>query len=384
MCTKDKITKNFHEVFGGKPQVVAQAPGRINIIGEHTDYNEGFVLPAAINQHSIVAVSKRDDDQILLYSVLFKEEYKTRLAEVVPQFHSWSTYTLGMVDQLKKRNLPISGFEMVIDGNVPLGAGLSSSASIECAVGVALNEVFELHLEKMEIVKMAQMAEHTFAGVKCGIMDQFASVFGKENHVVRLDCKDLSYQYFPLELGDYALLLLNTNVKHSLASSAYNKRREACEKGVEIIKEKYPNVHSLRDVTKEMLDEMVKEKYPELYPKAKYVVEEISRVGQVCQSLQEGDLKNVGKLMTATHEGLRHEYEVSCEELDFLIDFIKPIPEVLGARVMGGGFGGCTINLVKKDFIPELIEKIKPQYEQKFQKELTPIDVNPSDGAKVL
>lgn len=384
MATKETISSLYKEQYQAEPQLVAVAPGRINIIGEHTDYNDGFVLPAAIAQHTVVAVSKREDQIISLYSVLFKEEFTISLSELKPQKHSWVNYILGVVDQLVKKGCAISGFNMAVDGNVPLGAGLSSSASVECATAVALNQLFQLDLSKQELTQIAQLAEHTYAGVKCGIMDQFASMFGKENHVVRLDCKDLSYQYFPLELGDYALLLLNTNVKHSLASSAYNNRRAACEKAVEIIKAQYPEVTSLRDVTFSMLDELIKEQHPEIYPKAKYVVGEKLRVEGVCEALEAGDLAKVGALMVETHQGLSKDYEVSCNELDFLVDFIQPIPEVLGARVMGGGFGGCTINLVKKDYIDTLIEQIKPAYERKFHLELTPIKVSPAEGARIL
>lgn len=384
MITKEHVLETFQNVFHHDAQVVAHAPGRINIIGEHTDYNDGFVLPAAIAQHSVVAVSKREDRVVSLYSVLFNESFEIHLDAISPQKHSWQNYILGVVDQLIKRNYKISGFNMVVDGDVPLGAGLSSSASVECATAVALNQTFGLNISKEEITKIAQMAEHTYAGVKCGIMDQFASVFGKENHVIKLDCRDLSYEYFPLELGNYALLLLNTNVKHSLASSAYNDRRQACEKAVSVIQEKYPDVKSLRDADFKMLDDLIKNQYPEIYPKVNYVVGEKFRVEKACDALKEGNLKEVGKLMLETHDGLSKDYEVSCKELDFLVDFVRPLPQVLGARVMGGGFGGCTINLVEKDFIEPLINEIKPAYEKSFHLPLTSILVNPSQGASVI
>ncbi len=384
MTSKENIQQKFQQIYAQQPDLVAHAPGRINIIGEHTDYNEGFVLPAAIEQHTIIGLSKREDQKISLYSVLFDEKFEIEISALKPQNHSWVNYILGVVDQLLKRNHKIGGFNMVVDGNVPLGAGLSSSASVECASATGLNDLFSLSITKEEITKIAQLAEHTYAGVKCGIMDQFASVFGKENHVIKLDCKDLSYEYFPLELGDYTILLLNTNVKHSLASSAYNDRREACEKAVEIINEKYSQVSSLRYATFEMLDELIKNQHPEIYPKAKYVVGEKKRLEDACEALQNGNLEKLGQLMLETHDGLSKDYEVSCDELDFLVDFIRPIPEVLGARVMGGGFGGCTINLVKKDYIDALIQLIKPAYENKFNLELSPILVSPAEGAGIL
>lgn len=384
MSEKENIAKIFKQQFKKEPQVIARAPGRINIIGEHTDYNDGFVLPAAINQHSIVAVSKRDDDLISLYSVLFEEEFTIKVSELKPQEKAWVNYLLGVADQLLKRDYEISGFELVLDGNVPLGAGLSSSASVECATALALNDLYDLNISKQDIALIAQKAEHTFPGVQCGIMDQFASVFGKEDHVFKLDCRDLNYEYYSLELGDYALLLLNTNVEHSLASSAYNDRRAACEKAVEIIQGKYPEVKALRDATPEMLDELIKKQHPEIYPKAKYVVEEIKRVILATEALEKGNLKKVGALMFETHDGLSKDYEVSCAELDFLVNQVKQMPEVMGARVMGGGFGGCTLNLLKKDFVDELITKIKPLYKEEFNVDLTPIRVSPSRGAHIL
>lgn len=384
MSEKENIAKIFKQQFKKEPQVIARAPGRINIIGEHTDYNDGFVLPAAINQHSIVAVSKRDDGLISLYSVLFEEEFTIKVSELKPQEKAWVNYLLGVADQLLKRDYKTSGFELVLDGNVPLGAGLSSSASVECATALALNDLYDLNISKQDIALIAQKAEHTFPGVQCGIMDQFASVFGKEDHVFKLDCRDLNYEYYSLELGDYALLLLNTNVEHSLASSAYNDRRAACEKAVEIIQGKYPEVKALRDATPEMLDELIKKQHPEIYPKAKYVVEEIKRVILATEALEKGNLKKVGALMFETHDGLSKDYKVSCAELDFLVNQVKQMPEVMGARVMGGGFGGCTLNLLKKDFVDELITKIKPLYKEEFNVDLTPIRVSPSRGAHIL
>lgn len=384
MTAKEKISNTHHEQFQVQPQVVAQAPGRINIIGEHTDYNDGFVLPAAIDQHTTVSISRRSDQQIKLYSVLFDEVFSIAIQDLKPQADSWVNYPLGVFAQMKERGYAVEGFSMVVDGNVPLGAGVSSSASVECATALALNELFTLEISKRELTEIAQKAEHTYAGVKCGIMDQFASVFGKENHVVRLDCRSFEYEYFPLELGDYALLLLNTNVKHSLASSAYNDRRAACEQTVALLQQDYPEVQSLRDVTEEMLNEKIKNQHPRMYPKVLYVVKEIQRVIDACQALEQNDLDSVGQLMYQTHEGLSKNYEVSCDELDFLVDFVKAYPQVLGARVMGGGFGGCTLNLIEKSFVEELIEKVTPQYEQKFNLPLTPIRVAPSVGAHIL
>src|SRR5690606_5445871 len=273
---------------------------------------------------------------------------------------------------------------MYIDGDVPLGAGLSSSAALECAAGFALNVLFDLAIERVEIAKIGQQAEHTYAGVKCGIMDQFASVMSKAGHVVRLDCRDLSFAYKPLELGEYAILLLNTNVKHSLASSAYNDRRASCEEGVRIVQQEFPEVKSLRDMTVDMLETLVKPVNMDAYTKCRFVVEENERLHAVCEALELGNLDAVGKQMFLAHDGLSSAYQVSCPELDFLVDYVKPFPEVIGARMMGGGFGGCTINLVKKSFQDLLIDRLAPIYKEQFDLELTAIKVIPSNGTELL
>uniref|UniRef100_UPI0028B147AF galactokinase n=1 Tax=Sphingobacterium multivorum TaxID=28454 RepID=UPI0028B147AF len=289
MITKYTIVKKFKELYQEEPLVVT-SPGRINIIGEHTDYNDGFVLPAAIDKAIYVAVSKRSDDNIVLYAEDYKERHEVKLADIAISEKHWPNYILGVVDQYLKRGATLGGFNLYIDGYVPLGAGLSSSAAVECAVTLALSELFDLKVERLDIPQIAQKAEHTYAGVMCGIMDQFASAFGKEKNVIKLDCRTLGFAYVPLDLKGYEVVLLNTNVKHSLASTAYNTRREQCEQASAWVQEKYPAVKNLRDVTIAMLDELVKDKDADIYAKASFVVSENERVEKSCDALRSGDV----------------------------------------------------------------------------------------------
>ncbi len=355
------LIEKFETLYGAEP-LIFKSPGRVNIIGEHTDYNEGFVLPAAIDKAVYVAINKREDQEIRLYAVDYNESFSVSRTSIMPSETGWANYILGVVDQLQTKGYQLGGFNLVLDGDVPLGAGLSSSAAVECATIYALNELFGLGIDKMTMVKMAQKAEHIYAGVKCGIMDQFASMFGKKDHVIRLDCLSLEYEYVPLDLKGYKVVLFNTNVKHSLSSSEYNTRREQCEQGVQWIKEHYPEVTSLRGATLQMLETFVLPNDELIYSRCKYVVEENIRLLEGCEDLKNGNIKGLGQKMFQTHEGLSKEYEVSCKELDFLVDAVKSNPNVLGARMMGGGFGGCTINLVKEDAIDALVEKLSISY----------------------
>lgn len=378
---KQKTAALFSEKFLQQPLIV-RSPGRVNIIGEHTDYNDGFVLPAAIDKAIYVAVARRDDDTIKLFAGNFNEGFETRLQDIRPTA-SWHTYILGIVDQLQKNGYSISGFNLVIDGDVPAGAGLSSSAAVECAVVFALNELFELKIGKLQMVKMAQQAEHTYAGLQCGIMDMFASMFGKKDHAIKLDCRSLHYEYIPLQLDGHKLVLFNSNVKHSLASSEYNVRRQQCEEGVAMLQVHYPHVKNLRDASKQMLDDHVKQKDALVYRRCKFVVEEIERLHTACADLKQGNLTALGKKMFATHEGLSKDYEVSCKELDFLAAAVKNNPAVLGARMMGGGFGGCTINIVKEEAIDELTGKLTKEYKASMGMGLSAYIVQTEDGSSI-
>lgn len=377
------LEKKFRELYSATP-LLARSPGRVNIIGEHTDYNEGFVLPAAIDKSVYVALSKRDDDRISLHSVEFDDSYETSLTELHPIKGKWTNYILGVVDQLQKKGHTITGFNLAIDGEVPFGAGLSSSAAVECATAYGLSELFNLSVPRQELIFVAQKAEHEFAGVMCGIMDQFASAFGKKDHVIKLDCRSMDYEYVPLKLDGYKILLLNTNVKHSLSSSEYNIRREQCEKGVALVQEHNRDVRSLRDVTLPMLDKYVRDADEMTYNRCRYVVEENQRLLDGCEDLKEGRIEALGKKMFETHEGLSKLYEVSCRELDFLVDAVKNNSNVLGARMMGGGFGGCTINIVKEDCIDELVKELSASYKEAMNLELTPYVVQTGDGSSLV
>jgi galactokinase len=277
----------------------------------------------------------------------------------------------------------VGGFNLVVDGDIPIGAGLSSSAAVECAVAFALNELYSLGLDRMTMVHLAQKAEHEFAGVRCGIMDQFASMMGKAGHAIKLDCRSLDYEYVPLNLEGVKIVLLNTNVKHSLASSEYNVRRQQCEQGVALIQQHVPEVNSLRDATLQMLDAYVQHD-AEVYGRCRYVVEEISRLLQACEKLKQGHLDDLGKLMFATHDGLSRDYGVSCKELDYLVDAVRNNPAVLGARMMGGGFGGCTINLVKEEAVDSLIANLGVAYEKDMNLPLTAYVANTQDGTGIV
>lgn len=382
---RTELTNYYQSAFGVSPQLLVRSPGRVNIIGEHTDYNEGFVLPAAIDKAAYVAVGKRQDKEIRLYSCAFDRHYSCLPQAMRPGDEHWANYVLGVVDQLQKNGYSFdSGFNLALAGDVPIGAGLSSSAAVECASIFALQQLFGWSIDKMELVKMAQKAEHTFAGVMCGIMDQFASVFGKKDCVVRLDCRSLEYEYVPLQLDGVKILLLNTNVKHALSSSEYNTRREQCEQGVERIRQFYPEVHSLRDATPDMLEQVLSEEDAIIYKRCKYVVSENQRLLDACEDLRQGRLAALGQKMYATHNGLSQDYEVSCRELDFLVDAVRHNPDVLGARMMGGGFGGCTINLIQEQAIEPLVESLSKTYQQATGLELTAYVAQTENGAGLL
>jgi galactokinase len=369
----------YREVFGEEPLLV-RSPGRVNLIGEHTDYNEGFVLPAAINKAIYIASGKRNDDELHFIAADIDERYSSSLSSFQKKPGHWSDYINGVVDQLLKAGHKLSGFNCVLGGDIPTGAGLSSSAAVECSVIFSLNQLFGLGLDKMTMVKLAQKAENEYVGVQCGIMDQFASMFGKAGHAIRLDCRSLEYTYEPLDLKGIRIVLFDTNVKHSLAGSEYNTRRKQCEEGVALVRSHHPHVKSLRDVSEEMVEQYLRHHDITVYERCLYVVQEIERLQQACSDLEKNDLVSFGKKMFATHHGLSKLYDVSCKELDFLVEQVRNEPAVLGARMMGGGFGGCTINLIKEESIDRISASIAEAYRKAYNTDLKTYVTETKDG----
>lgn len=377
------VRSRFIKHFDGKTGSVYTSPGRINLIGEHTDYNGGFVFPGAIDKGITAEVRPNGTDTVMLYSIDLKDRVEFKLNDPVPPTTSWARYIYGVVQESKKRGVEVKGFNAAFAGDVPLGAGMSSSAALESCFAYALNDLFGGNkLSQWDLVLIGQATEHNYCGVKCGIMDQFASVFGKKGMLMRLDCNSRDHAYFPFDLQGYRLVLLDSVVKHELASSAYNDRRANCEHVVAALKRKYPekDIKTLRDADWDMLESVKTDISEEDMKRAAYVLAEKDRVLAVCEALNHGDYETVGKKMYETHEGLSQAYEVSCPELDFLNDVAKACG-VTGSRMMGGGFGGCTINLVKDELYDSFVNKAKTDYYAKFNKALKVYDIVISDGA---
>jgi galactokinase len=376
------IRQQFQQYFG-KESLVVSAPGRVNLIGEHTDYNQGFVLPGAIDRKIYLALANSSDGLLNIRALEYGEHFYFSLHNMHP-VKGWPTYLLGMIRMMMpEQRLPV-GMDVIVSGDIPIGAGMSSSAALCSAFGMALNEFFHLDKSRMEIAMAAQRTEHEFAGVRTGIMDQFASLHGKAGNLIKLDCRSLEYEYIPFDFPDVQILLVNSMVSHSLASTEYNLRRQQCEEGVDILRKYDPSVMSLRDVRPALLEKHKTALGGTVYKRCRFIVEENQRLLEGCESLKQGDLVSFGKRMYASHEGLSKDYEVSCPESDFLVKTIKDLRGVYGARQMGGGFGGCIITLVEKKSADIFIRDIQEKYEQQYGRLPEYYRVNISEGASLM
>jgi galactokinase len=379
------IVRTFKDRYGKEPLVVA-APGRVNLIGEHTDYNEGFVLPAAVDKKMFVALAPNGTSTVNVYASAYDQSYSFEVTRIeAVKETKWYSYLKGVIYLIQERNKNVEGVDVIIDGNVPVGAGMSSSAALSSGFAFGLNEVFQLGLTRMDIAHIAQKTEHIFLGVMVGIMDMFASLHGKAEHVIKLDCRSMEYEYIPFRFPDYKIVLVNTMVEHSLASSEYNVRRKQCEEGVAIMKKHLgENIKTLRDVPLKELEAHKDEMSGEVYRRCSYVLKENERLLRGCEMLKAGDLGGFGKLMYETHEGLSKDYNVSCKELDLLVEHAKTFKEVAGSRMMGGGFGGCTINLVQEECVERFTTFIKEKYKAAFNKDPEVYITQIEEGVRVI
>lgn len=364
----EKLIAAYADKFQGKPLVVT-SPGRINLLGEHLDYNSGTVLPAAINRYIYLAIGARQDDVINVCALDFNDEISASLSDLKPAWKLWPNYVLGVIKEFQRMGKELSGMNIVISGDIPLAGGMSSSAALGCAAAFAINELYQSNFTKVELAGIAQKSENDFVGVKCGIMDQYASLFGKENHFIKLDCDSLQHEYVPFQSEKLEFVLFDSGVKHHLISSEYNTRREECQQGLQVIKAKLSNVAKFTDLDEKDLLQFKGQLSEKVYNRCLYVVQEIKRVELACSSLIAGDFGKLGALMSLTHEGLRDLYEVSCKECDYLVELVNKSEGVLGARMMGAGFGGCVIALVEKDTSETVITQTKLAYKQQYGKE---------------
>ena len=382
MGLEERIQEKFRELFKADGQIFASA-GRINLIGEHTDYNGGYVFPGAIDKGIVAAIALNGTDKVRAYSLDFNEAAEFGLEEEDKPSELWACYIFGVCRETIKRGGTVAGFDTVFIGNIPIGAGLSSSAALESTFAFAINKLNANGFDRFELARIGQSTEHNYCGVKCGIMDQFASCFGKAGSLILLNCKTMEYKYFPFdpEAAGYRLVLIDSCVKHELASSAYNRRRTSCENAASAIRKNHPEVDTLSDAKRVWLEEVRPQISEEDFLRAEYIIGEVQRVLDVCDALERGDYETVGEMMYQTHFGLSRLYEVSCEELDFLNRIARKM-DVTGSRVMGGGFGGCTINLVKKELYQPFIDAAVERFSQRFGHAPKVYDVVISDGAR--
>ncbi|KIA94375.1 galactokinase [Flavobacterium sp. KMS] len=376
-------THFFKEKFGNQPQKVVLSPGRINIIGEHIDYNDGYVLPAAIDKIICFAFEKSNSKKSKIYAIDLNDEFEVDLTKEIQLSNVvWTNYILGVIKQLQDNGFSFEGFNCVFSSNIPVGSGLSSSAALECGMIFGIAALFNLTINKVDIALLGQKAEH-WVGINCGIMDQFSSVHGQENKVIKLDCKTLEFEYHDANFSDYVLVLFDSNVKHSLFTSEYNTRRKECGEGLSIIKNHFPEIKSFRDCTEDQLLSIQDKMNATVFKRVHYVVKEINRVAQACNALDKGNIELLGQLLFDTHDGLSNEYEVSCPELDMLVATAKDDDSIIGSRLMGGGFGGCTINLIKKGEENEVKNKFSSLYLDIFGIELKFYDVKIANGTSL-
>ena len=383
----DILIKNtvdfFKKTFGNEPQKIVLSPGRINIIGEHIDYNEGYVLPAAIDKIICFAFEKSNSNTSRIIAIDLEDEFEINLADPIELSDNvWTNYVRGVILQLQNKGFQFEGVNCVFSSTIPVGSGLSSSAALECGFLFGIKELYKLDIKPVDLALMGQSAEH-WVGINCGIMDQFSSVMGLENKVIKIDCRTLEYEYHNADFNDYSLILFDSNVKHSLMTSAYNERREQCEEGIAILKANFPEVKSFRDCTEDQVQSMKEKMSKDVFKRSLFVVKEIKRVIKACNALDNGDIPTLGKLMYETHEGLSKDYEVSCPELDMIVDTLKTEEAVVGSRLMGGGFGGCTINLIKKGHEERIKAKLSALYLETFGIELKIYDVKISNGTSL-
>ncbi|MBC7360681.1 MAG: galactokinase [Candidatus Aminicenantes bacterium] len=379
----ESVKKSFEKKFNRKPVVIA-SPGRINLIGEHTDYNEGFVLPGATDRVIILAIAPREDRRCRFYSVDFDQDFETDLSHLQKSQLRWPDYLQGVIDQFLKAGYMIKGVDVAFGGNVPIGGGMSSSAAVEGGMAFALNHLFQLNLDLLTLTRLAQKAENEFVGVRCGIMDMFANLHGQPKKVLKIDCRSLAYEYYPFEREDVRVVISDTGVRRELASSEYNVRRQQCEEGVRLLQQHYPEIKSLRDVDLTMLENHRSEFDPVVWMRCAYVVKENQRVNLACQDLLKGDLVTFGQKMYQSHAGLRDEYEVSSPELNLLVESASRIPGVYGSRMMGAGFGGCTISLVEAQAVELFKEKVSADYRKETGKDPTIHVVMIEAGTRIL
>ncbi len=368
MDISGKIEDSYVSLFGKNSDIKIKAPGRINILGEHTDYNNGFVMPSAIDKAIYFSIGKREDSKLCISAIDLEGYFEADdINNLTNKLNVWSNHLVGVILEIKKLGFAFdTGINVCFGGDIPNGAGLSSSAAVEAGIGFGLNEIFGFNLGLLQLAKIAQATEHNYVGVKCGIMDMYASLFSRKNHVIRLDCEKLEHDYIPADFKEHTFILVNSAVKHNLADTEYNVRRNQCQKGVEVLNKEFGNINTLRDANFEQLEQIKSDINPITYHRCKYILDEKERVMLASEALTQHDFEKLGEIMNQTHEGLSKMYEVSCKELDFLATKVLKIDGVLGSRMMGGGFGGCTLNLIKKEAEADFREKIKAAYQHKF------------------